>query len=94
MVVDPNKPTITITQPVSGIVTDNSSLAVIGTVSGISGPCQRRAREDGQREEKKQGGDGLQLCGLLFKSDFYVFPALLHPQHDAVKGRVLGIGFG
>ncbi len=34
VVVDPNKPTITITQPVAGIVTDNSSLAVIGTVSG------------------------------------------------------------
>jgi hypothetical protein len=33
-VVDPAKPTITITHPSAGIVTNDSSLAVIGTVSG------------------------------------------------------------
>jgi len=32
--VDPAKPTVTITQPIAGIVTDNSSLAITGTVSG------------------------------------------------------------
>ncbi|MFC1968838.1 Ig-like domain-containing protein, partial [Chloroflexota bacterium] len=34
VVVDPDKPTITITQPVAGTVTNNSSVAVTGTVSG------------------------------------------------------------